>query len=98
MSHVSPSLVRIAAASGVVALAVSLLPQQASEGRVLDAALHHLGDQPTPEWTEGPKEPEPSPLVMAFDSVANASEWLLFLSSRDVNSDWWVELNGARLG
>jgi len=98
MPPLPSSLARIAAASGVIAVAAGLLPRQADEGRVLDATLHHLGDQATPEWTEAAKEPEPSPLVIAFDSLANAGEWVLFLASRDVDSDWWVELNGARLG
>lgn len=71
---------------------------QETQGRVLDAALHHLGDDRTPEWPEAPADPEPSPLVIAFESAANAGEWLLHLSARDVDSDWAVELNGARLG
>ncbi len=74
-----------------------LAPQQV-EGRVLDATLHHVGDDPTPEWTEAPAPPEAAPLVIVFEAAANAGEWLLYLSARDIDSDWSVELNGRALG
>ncbi|MSR46302.1 MAG: hypothetical protein EXS13_04450 [Planctomycetes bacterium] len=74
------------------------LAQETQSGRMVDAKLHHLGDDPAPEWTESTKDPEPSPLVIAFEATANATEWVLEVAGRDVDCDVWIELNGARLG
>ncbi len=70
------------------------LRQGSGEWRVLDASMHHLGDGEKPEWTEGPARPEPSPLVIVFESRANEREWLLEIAARDVDNDWVLELNG----
>ncbi len=64
----------------------------------LDPRMHHLGNEKTPEWSEAPAEPEPGPLVVAFESRANEGEWLLEATARDVDDEWAVELNGRRLG
>jgi len=71
--------------------------QEATEGRWLDATLHHLGDNREPEWTETSADPEPSPLRVRFDASANPVDWLLFYFCRDVDHECWLELNGERL-
>lgn len=68
--------------------------QDPGEWRVLDAAMHHLGDGQKPEWTEAPAEPERSPLAIRFESEPNEREWLLEVAARDVDEDWALELNG----
>jgi hypothetical protein len=85
-----------------VAPAVVLLPTgpraaQEVEGRLLDPAIHHLGDGKEPGWQEASADPEPSPLTVRFESIANPVDWLLFVSSRDVDHECWLELNGVRL-
>jgi hypothetical protein len=108
------ALARIAAVlAGVAALATcretldltdDLAAQSAAaraaqeEGRVLDERMHHLGDDRAPDWKEAPAEPEPSPLVVTFQSRANDREWMLEATARDVDDDWVLELNGRRLG
>jgi len=72
-------------------------PQTPAEWRVLDPSMHHLGDDQTPEWKEAPPAPEPGPLAIRFESRANAREWLLEVTARDVDSDWVLELNGREL-
>jgi hypothetical protein len=67
-------------------------------GRVLDGAMHHLGDDAKPEWGEAPSEPEPGPLAIAFDSQANAAEWTLEIAARDVDDGWELALNGRAFG
>ncbi len=78
-------------ASGALAFAAR---RGCQEGRVLDARMHHLGDDETPKWSEASARPEPSPLEIVFESQANASEWLLEVAARDVDNDWALELNG----
>jgi hypothetical protein len=68
----------------------------ATSWRTLDEAMHHLGDDPTPEWSEAPAEPSRAPFVIEFESArANETEWLLELSARDADNEWALELNGA---
>ncbi|HEX6884144.1 MAG TPA: hypothetical protein VF530_12260, partial [Planctomycetota bacterium] len=67
------------------------------EWRVLDERMHHLGDDETPDWKEAPATPQAPPLEIRFPSAANAEEWLLEVSARDVDDDWALELNGSEL-
>lgn len=62
---------------------------------MLDERMHHLGDDETPDWKEAPVGPETSPLEIRFDSRANADEWLLEVTARDVDNEWALALNGA---
>jgi hypothetical protein len=64
----------------------------------LDAAMHHLGNDRMPAWSEATADPEKQPLVVAFESKRNETEWTLEATARDVDDDWAVELNGKRLG
>jgi len=65
--------------------------------RVVHEPMHHLGDDETPDWKEAPAQPEKAPLELRFRSAANAGEWVLELSARDVDNDWALELNGSPL-
>ncbi|MCC6405570.1 MAG: PHP domain-containing protein [Planctomycetes bacterium] len=83
----------VAAASlGALLLAARLSPD---DGRTLDATMHHLGDDRTPDWKEAPEEPTAPPLEIPFESAANAGEWLLEVSARDVDNQWALALNGV---
>jgi hypothetical protein len=89
---------------GCVALALAGLAfglgRQAGgdSGRLLDGALHHLGDEAVPRWSDALAAPEPSPLRVAFDSNANAVEWVLEYAQRDVSDEWSVAIDGKVLG
>jgi hypothetical protein len=73
-------------------LAATSADPQARE-QVLDPRMHHLGNDPTPEWTEAPVPPEAAPLEFAFESRANAGEWTLAFTQRNINNRWAVSLN-----
>lgn len=83
------SAVLVAACGGLLVAA----RQGANGGRVLDAEMHHLGNDKTPDWKEAPEEPTAPPLEVTFDSHANTSEWLLDVGARDVDNQWALELN-----
>ncbi|RKY16504.1 MAG: hypothetical protein DRQ55_17865, partial [Planctomycetota bacterium] len=57
----------------------------------------HLGDDPTPEWSEAPEQPRAAPLVIRFEAARNADEQVLSLLQRNVNDDWSVLLNGVAI-
>src|SRR4029450_13306475 len=46
----------------------------AAQGLILDAALHHLGDDRTPEWSEVSAEPEGVKLELRFTGHATGAE------------------------
>ena len=62
---------------------------------VIDAAMHHLGNDSTPEWSEAPAEPEGTSLELEFESGANAGEWVLAFTQRNVDDRWTVAINGV---
>ncbi|MBM3990464.1 MAG: hypothetical protein FJ298_05575 [Planctomycetes bacterium] len=84
----------------LLAVAAALLPaltsaQQARPGRVLDATLHHLGNDPTPDWPEAPTEPEGTTLEVRFESAPNAGDWMLYLRQRSIDNTWRLRMNGV---
>lgn len=81
-----------AAALGALLVAAR---QGSDTGRVLDASMHHLGNDRTPDWKEAPEEPSAPPLEIAFESEANTREWLLDVTARDVDNQWALVLNGV---
>ncbi|MFM7297446.1 MAG: CehA/McbA family metallohydrolase [Planctomycetota bacterium] len=87
-----PTLLFVAAAT--LGPAPQAAPQE-RPGRVLDAALHHLGNDPTPEWPEAPLQPEGTKLEVRFESAANAGEWMLYLRQRSIDNVWRLRMNGA---
>ncbi len=74
--------------------ALAFAAQHGEDWRVLEAEMHHLGDNRMPEWSEAPAEPAREPLVIPFESLANEREWLLEVSARDVDAEWALELDG----
>jgi len=78
----------------LAALSQGTQPPQERPGRVLDATLHHLGNDRTPDWPEAPVEPEGTTLSVRFESAANAGEWMLYLRQRSIDNTWRVKLNG----
>jgi len=91
------------AARHVIILSCSLLfltaawSTQGHEESVLDAKMHHLGNDATPEWPEAPADPEPAPLAFEFKSTANDREWTLGFSQRNINNTWKVAINGSEV-
>jgi hypothetical protein len=89
---------------GVVALLVAASGRQRQESAtagelLLEPNMHHLGDDKTPEWKEAPADPEKPPLEVKFESsVGNDKEWVLELTSHDVDTEWTLELNGKKFG
>ncbi|MEY2411002.1 MAG: hypothetical protein QOF48_3672 [Verrucomicrobiota bacterium] len=59
----------------------------------------HLGTEATPEWDwfKGDK-PEGRRLDLHFDGHSNAVEATLLIRQDDVRQEWFIELNGRRLG
>jgi hypothetical protein len=83
----------------VVLLASSFFARGASQDiRTLDAAMHHYGDDATPEWPEAPANPEAAPLVVEFEARRNADECVFFMDQRHVNNACAIELNGKVIG
>ena len=80
-----------------IVLAGPAMPQEVPE-RVLDPAYHHLGDDPTPEWTEAPTTPEGTQLVLEFEARAIEGEAALSIGARSVGSQWSIRLNGQGIG
>src|SRR5262249_3489605 len=66
------------------------------EGRQLDGKLHHLGGDVVARWQEA--TPEPAPLRIAFESRANATEWVLEFAQRDVGDSWVLAIDGRIVG
>jgi len=85
------------ALAAAAATAVHVGQSGGETGRVLDPALHHLGDETVARWQEA-AAPEPAPLRVAFESRANATEWVLEYAQRDVSGDWALALDGKGIG
>lgn len=90
----------------VVALLAACAAPDASEtqgsggptgGQVLTERSWHLGNDPTPDWTEAPEEPEGVALELTFEAEAPAGESVLALRQRSVDGIWHVELGGERV-
>jgi hypothetical protein len=72
---------------------------QQSPPRVLDARLHHLGNDRTPDWPEASVEPEGTRFEGVFESAGtNATEWMLFLRQRSIDNVWRLAINGVEVG
>ena len=84
--------VRLALPVSVLLLAL-VASRQGENWRVLDERMHHLGDDEQKGWPEASELPEKSPLEIRFQSRANATEWVLEISARDVDNLWALELN-----
>ena len=93
---------RLPRSSPAVAFLALLIPAalstQGGDDVVVDAAMHHLGDDPQSDWTEAPAEPEGAPLRLEFEARANAEEATLFFRQRHVDDTWTVRINDRTLG
>ncbi|MFG0316960.1 MAG: hypothetical protein ACF8XB_06795, partial [Planctomycetota bacterium JB042] len=83
-------------ASTSLALLLAFATVSEVEVRVLDDALHHLGDSRV-SWPDVPPEPEGGRYDLTFEAAAIDGEAVLFLRHRDVDDPWHVELNGVRV-
>ncbi len=81
---------------GGLALSAALAQQDPTE-LVLDPDMHHLGNDETPEWTEAPSSPEGSGLDFEFQTKANAEEWTLVYTQRNINDRWSIHVNGEEV-
>jgi len=66
---------------------------------VLNIQRLHLGNPETPEWEWfAARAPDARRLDLRFKAQPNSREATLFIRQDDVRQDWFVELNGRRLG
>jgi len=66
---------------------------------LLNSKRVHLGTAGQPEWDEFAASPSVGRrLDLRFEAERNAIEATLFIRQDDVRQDWFVELNGRRLG
>lgn len=81
-------------------LAAALLSPRAaaSDERVLDPRLHHLGNDTLADWTETTPEAEGARLDIRFEASSNARPFSLTISQRDVDDAWRLVLNGVEIG
>jgi hypothetical protein len=78
---------------------VSSLSVQGAEAMTLSAGRTHLRSGEVAEWTDfANQKPAGSRLDLRFTAQPNATETTLFIRQDDVRQDWFVELNGRRLG
>jgi hypothetical protein len=64
----------------------------------LNSGRTHLRSGSVPEWEEFAATPNGRRLDLRFTAQANTSEATLVIRQDDVRQDWFVELNGKRLG
>jgi hypothetical protein len=86
---------RIWLASGLSICFLAALTLPVQEVRELDARMHHLGDNETPDWHEASAKPEGPSLAFEFQARALDVEATLELEQGHVNELWHVEINGA---
>ena len=87
----------------VALLAAAWLPHaglalQQDEGLLLTGRMHHLGNDPTPEWPEAPETPEGTELVLEFESAVIPGAATLRVRQRHVSDPWDILVNGVRVG
>ena len=85
------------ASTAAVLLLLGFASQEKRAGRVLDAQLHHLGNDATPDWKDAPKDPEGTRLDVRFESAANAGDWTLYLRQLSVDNTWRLKANGVEI-
>ncbi|MFT7677132.1 MAG: hypothetical protein ACI8QC_001109 [Planctomycetota bacterium] len=75
---------------GVSAVLVNQDPAET----VIEANMHHMGDDQTPEWEEAPAAPEGGRLRITFHGNATSTELVLAATSRHVDGNWRMSING----
>jgi hypothetical protein len=66
--------------------------------RTLERRLIHLRSGAVREWSDFPETPDGPRLDVTFEASKNAGEQTLMLRQQDVKQQWFVVLNGKRLG
>ena len=67
--------------------------------RLINERRWHLGQAGAAEWDEFAVHPPDAPrLELTFQAAASDQETTLFIRQDDVRHDWFVELNGRRIG
>ncbi len=76
------------------------LPQfsYSESGQLLDKKLHHLRIDGPREWSDFPKKPDATSLILEFETERNLKPWALQLRQVDVKMQWKVNLNNVILG
>ncbi|KAA3605439.1 MAG: hypothetical protein DWQ01_19145 [Planctomycetota bacterium] len=80
---------------GALSLTAGWWSQQ--EDRVLVESMHHLGDDPTPDWPEAPEQPEGTSMEWRFTGSKNLEERALWIRHRHVDNRWSLKLNGREI-
>lgn len=82
-----------------IAFALCCILSADSQAAVLNSRLIHLRNGEKPEWEDfAALKPEARRLDLTFTAKSNATEATLFIRQNDVRHDWFVELNGRRIG
>ncbi|MEO2164212.1 MAG: hypothetical protein ABGY29_16965 [bacterium] len=92
-----PSVCVLLVSSSMVFASLRTGTTQDGQEQVLDASMHHFGDDSTPEWPEAPPEPEGSGLSFEFESTVNRGEWSLAFFQRHISNTWKIEINGKTI-
>jgi hypothetical protein len=90
----------ITAALCLFLLSIALAPFQKrdEDALVITDRMHHLGNDPTPDWPEAPEEPEGVELSFTFEARAGDTEGTLRVRQRHVNDPWNLFVNGQLIG
>jgi hypothetical protein len=78
--------------------AVLFAADSAPGEKKLEPNLVHLRSGPDREWSEFPEVADAARLDLKFNATKNAAEQTLMLRQQDVKQQWFVVLNGRRLG
>ncbi|MCY3001547.1 MAG: CehA/McbA family metallohydrolase [Planctomycetota bacterium] len=89
--------IRLVLAVGALGLLAAASLQDTRPGRVLDAKLHHLGDDRTPEWSEAPADPEGRRLDLDFEASTHATDWMLYVRQRSIDNVWRLVVNDVEV-
>jgi hypothetical protein len=66
-------------------------------GREISTRMWHLGNDPTPEWSEAPVDPDGSSISLKFNGEAFDGPGLLYCRQRNVDNAWFIQINGQRI-
>ena len=64
----------------------------------IEPRLVHLRSGTDREWSDFPETADGPRLSVSFDAVKNTGEHALMLRQQDVKQQWFVSLNGKKLG
>ncbi len=83
----------------LLALCVPVWGDETSTGvALIEPKLVHLRNKPEREWSDFPETPHGTRLSTTLVARKNLTEHCLLLRQQDVKQQWFVSLNGKRLG